>query len=105
MPLMKWPPYIHRKTFFVVLAVDTILLPIAIFLASHDVKSWLIAAPMLAINIPSMPLAILFSIFGEEDNSMSMRVVIGMFASEAIVSAWVWGILIARLKKRPEISN
>jgi len=66
---MRWPKYIHRKTFFIVLAADAFLLLLCGFLAVLDVRpppivGWLIAIPALVLNLPAMPLAIFCAIFG-----------------------------------------
>jgi hypothetical protein len=96
---MKWPSGIHRKTFFAVMVADAVLIPFASYLAAHEVTSWLIFIPILVLNLPALPLAILFSIIG--DGKDSTWTVTAMFACEAIVSGWLWGNFIAsRLKKR-----
>ncbi len=91
---MNWPKNVHQKTFFIVLGLDVVLIPSATVLAVYDVKSWWIAAPLLLLNLPALPLVILFSMIGDSPESpglMNAVIVIGMFASEIVVSSWAWG--------------
>ena len=76
-------------------------MPLTLILAARGVTSWLIAIPIFAINLPALPLAILFSIFGGDNPPMSAWTVVAMFAGEIFVSSWAWGIFVsAQIKKK-----
>jgi hypothetical protein len=84
---------VHRTSFFTVSIVDSALLLLGHFLASAGTRSWLVAAPALAINAPAVPLAVFFSVFGKDPQSI--WITLAMNASIIIVSSVAWGAIVA----------
>jgi hypothetical protein len=106
MPAVRWPTHLHRATFLTVLLADAILMPTAYLLAERDLKSWLIAGPVFLLNLPAIPLAILFSILGDDSTSGSgsqaILLGIAMNICLAIASSWVWAFIVRSWQKRHE---
>jgi len=83
---------------------DAVLMPTAYCLASRDVKSWLIAAPMLVLNLPALPLAILLSVLGDDSAPVSgpkaVFADVALNVCLALVSSWVWAFVVRSWQKK-----
>ena len=94
---MSWPKHLHRKTFLAVLVADSVLLPLMYCLPAIPNGLWklLLGFAVLALNLPSLPLALIFRIFIPDDaDSVSLGIVLN--AIIALFTSYVWGIYAAR---------
>src|SRR6185437_825034 len=94
---MSWPKYLHRKTFLAVLGADSALLPLMYCLAAtpHGLWKMLLGFAVLALNLPSLPLALNFRIFIPDDvDSVSLGIVLNVII--VLFTSYVWGIYASR---------
>ena len=94
---MFWPKYLHRKTFLAVLVADSVLLPLMYCLPAtpHGLWKMLLGFAVLALNLPSLPLALVFRIFIPDDVH-SILLEIALNAIIVLFTSYVWGIYAAR---------
>jgi hypothetical protein len=95
-PLMTRPRRAFLITAVTVFVLDSAALSTLGYF--HFPQSWWIAVPIFAINLPAMPLAILYSAVLDETISKPMG--IWLFATEVIISSLCWGYAAAKWVRR-----
>jgi hypothetical protein len=82
------------KVSAIVLIANLVLMPLANWLG----PSWWLAGPILALNWPAMPMAVIYSVFLPDNISQWDGTV--LLATEALISSVVWGFIMSKHVER-----
>lgn len=110
---MRWPKYLHRRTFLAVLTIDVVVSAVAMYMAYIRVQSaeaGIVGLIAFVLNLPALPLMLFFVIFPGPRTFGSDRADLAMLlasqASIILVSSWAWALIVGywvgRRSERPK---
>ncbi len=110
---MRWPKYLHRKTFLIVLTIDVVVSAVTMYMAYarvQSVEASIVGLIAFVLNLPALPLMLFFVIFPGPRTFGSDRVDLAMLvasqASIVLVSSWAWALVAGyRIRRRSQRSE
>jgi hypothetical protein len=102
---IRWRIKIHPKTFVSAVAINALYLVFAFYLVSLNRRLALLSCPVFLLNLPALPIALLYHILGEGWGDTAW-VAIPMLVLMATISALMWGKLATWvIREKPDLFN